>query len=128
MVVDSEQALDFVAKVSKPVFDNHHLIIGYAASGADKPDPSGQKSPARDATSVTDAVFRFADPATAKAVARELEDTDIAVSPDNRPLTSKKYPEALVHWRPGVPTVGNLHGLQGIRHLPVPPAPPGQRR
>ncbi|WP_181722550.1 DUF7373 family lipoprotein [Nocardia gipuzkoensis] len=106
VVVDAEQALDFVAKVSKPVFDNRKLVVGYAASGADRPDPAGQTNPAPDTTAVTNAVFRFPDEATAKLAARELEDVDIAVSPDNRKLTSAKYPEAFIHWRPGVANVG----------------------
>ncbi|WP_280246828.1 DUF7373 family lipoprotein [Nocardia abscessus] len=106
VVADAEQALDFVAKVSKPVFDNRKLVVGYAASGADRPDPVGQTNPAPDTTAVTNAVFRFPDEATAKLAARELEDVDIAVSPDNRKLTSTKYPDAFVHWRPGVANVG----------------------
>lgn len=108
VVTDAEQALNFVAKVSKPVFDNRKLIVGYAASGADRPDPAGQSNPAPDATAVTNALFRFPDEATAKLAARELEDVDIAISPDNRKLSSRKYPDAHIHWRPGVPTVGTF--------------------
>ncbi|WP_159922957.1 MULTISPECIES: hypothetical protein [Nocardia] len=108
VVTDAEQALNFVAKVSKPVFDNRKLIVGYAASGADRPDPAGQSNPAPDATAVTNALFRFPDEATAKLAARELEDVDIAISPDNRKLSSTKYPDAHIHWRPGVPTVGTF--------------------
>ncbi|MGQ4597305.1 DUF7373 family lipoprotein [Nocardia sp. R6R-6] len=108
VVADSEQALDFVAKVSKPVFDNRKLVVGYAVSGADRPDPAGQSNPAPAATAVTNAVFRFPDEATAKLAARELEDVDIAVSPDNRKLPSTRYPDAYIHWRPGVPTVGTF--------------------
>ncbi|MFI9412617.1 DUF7373 family lipoprotein [Nocardia gamkensis] len=106
VVADAEQALGFVAKVSRPVFDNRKLVVGYAASGADRPDPAGQTNPAPDATAVTDALFRFPDEAAAKLAARELEDVDIAVSPDNRKLTSSKYADAYIHWRPGVPNVG----------------------
>jgi hypothetical protein len=102
VVTDAEQALNFVAKVSKPVFDNRKLVVGYAASGADRPDPAGQS------TAVTNALFRFPDEATAKLAARELEDVDIAISPDNRKLSSTKYPDAHIHWRPGVPTVGTF--------------------
>lgn len=108
VIADAEQALDFVAKVSKPVFDNRKLIVGYAASGADKPDPAGQTSPAPDATAVTNALFRFPDPAIAKIAARELEDVDIAVSPENQKLPSTKFPDAYIHWRPGVPTIGTF--------------------
>ncbi|MGK8511978.1 DUF7373 family lipoprotein [Nocardia asiatica] len=106
VVVDAEQALDFVAKVSKPVFDNRKLVVGYAASGADRPDPAGQTNPSPEATAVTNVVFRFPDESTAKLAARELEDVDIAVSPDNRKLTSTKFADAFIHWRPGVANVG----------------------
>ncbi|PXX66528.1 hypothetical protein DFR70_103277 [Nocardia tenerifensis] len=106
VIADAEQALDFVAKTSKPVFDERRLLVGYAASGADRPDPAGQTNPAPEATAVTTVLFRFPDQATAKLAARELEDVDIAISPDNRKLPSTKYPDAYIHWRPGVPTVG----------------------
>ncbi|MEV6562542.1 hypothetical protein AB0M22_42950 [Nocardia sp. NPDC051756] len=108
VVADADQALDFVAKSSKPVFDDRKLLTGYAASGADQPDPAGQTNPAPDATAVTTALFRFPDPAIAKLAARELEDVDITISPDNRKLPSTKYPDAYIHWRPGVPTVGTF--------------------
>ncbi|MFF3224909.1 hypothetical protein ACFYV7_19110 [Nocardia suismassiliense] len=108
VVADAEQALDFVAKSSKPVFDDRKLITGYAASGADHPDPEGQTNPAPEATAVTIALFRFPDQATAKLAARELEDVDIAISPENRKLPSNAYPDAYIHWRPGVPTVGTF--------------------
>ncbi|MFE9582185.1 hypothetical protein ACFYO1_37815 [Nocardia sp. NPDC006044] len=108
VVADADQALDFVAKSSKPVFDERKLLTGYAASGADRPDPAGQTNPAPDATAVTTALFRFPDPAIAKLAARELEDVDITISPDNRKLPSTKYPDAYIHWRPGVPTVGTF--------------------
>ncbi|WP_194834112.1 hypothetical protein [Nocardia sp. XZ_19_369] len=108
VVADAEQALDFVAKPSKPVFDDRKLITGYAASGADRPDPEGQTNPAPEATAVTIALFRFPDQATAKLAARELEDVDIAISPENRKLPSTAYPDAYIHWRPGVPTVGTF--------------------
>ncbi|MEU7631942.1 hypothetical protein AB0C34_18420 [Nocardia sp. NPDC049220] len=106
VVADAQQALDFVAKISKPVFENRKLVVGYAASGADRPDPVGKTNPSPDATAITDVVFRFPDEATAKLAARELEDVDIAVSPDNRALFSTRYPDAHLHWRPGVPSVG----------------------
>ncbi|MET9210850.1 MULTISPECIES: DUF7373 family lipoprotein [unclassified Nocardia] len=106
VVPDVERALDFVANVSKPVLENRKFVTGYAALGSDKADPSGQKRPAADATAVTTAVFRFPDATAATLAARELEDVDLAVSPDNRKLPSTKYPEAYVHWRPNVPTIG----------------------
>ncbi|MEV0033748.1 hypothetical protein [Nocardia sp. NPDC050793] len=106
VLADTEAALDFVANVSKPVLDNRKMVTGFAASGSDKADPTGQTRPAADATAVTNVVFRFPDEATAKLAARELEDADIGISDQNRRLGSTKYPDAYLHWRPGVPNVG----------------------
>ncbi|MFF0542614.1 DUF7373 family lipoprotein [Nocardia thailandica] len=106
VIPDVDRALDFVANVSKPVLENRKLVTGYAALGADKPDPAGQSRPDPKATAITTAVLRFPDAASATLAARELEDVDIAVSPDNRKLASTKYPDAYVHWRPTVPTIG----------------------
>ncbi|GAD87555.1 hypothetical protein FEK33_19735 [Nocardia asteroides NBRC 15531] len=106
VVPDVAGALDFVAHVSKPVLENRKFVTGYAALGSDQADPAGENRPAADATAVTTAVFRFPDATAATLAARELEDVDLAVSPENRKLASTKYPEAYVHWRPNVPTIG----------------------
>ena len=109
VIPDSTEALDFVANVSKPVLDNRKFVVGFAASGADKADPTGQTRPATDTTAVTNVLLRFPDEASAKLAARELEDADLGVSPDNRKLPSTKYPDAYIHWRPGVANVGAFH-------------------
>lgn len=106
VVPDIERALDFVANVSKPVLENRKFITGYVALGADAADPDGETRPGPGTTALTTALFRFPTAAAATLAARELEDVDLAVSPDNRKLASTKYPEAYLHWRPGVPTVG----------------------
>lgn len=106
VVADSEEALKFLANVSKPVLDNHDMIVGFAASGADKADPPGQTRPGNDTTAITTVVLRFRDEATAKLAARELEDADMGVSPDNRRLGSTEHPDAYLHWRPGIASVG----------------------
>ncbi|MFD3705083.1 hypothetical protein ACFWUP_18255 [Nocardia sp. NPDC058658] len=106
VVPDIERALDFVANVSKPVLENRKFITGYVALGADKADPPGETRPGPDTTALTTALFRFPTASAATLAARELEDVDLAVSPDNRKLTSTEYPEAYLHWRPGVPTIG----------------------
>ncbi|MFC4124788.1 DUF7373 family lipoprotein [Nocardia rhizosphaerae] len=106
VIPDVERALDFVANVSEPVLENREFVTGYAALGSDKPDPDGQTRPAADATAITTALLRFPDATAATLAARELEDVDLAVSPDNRKLASTEYPEAYLHWRPGVPTIG----------------------
>lgn len=110
VLVKVDEAVEYLAKVSEPILQDRRFVAGYAASGADRPDPPGEEHPGRDATAVTTAVLRFPDEPTAKLAARELEDADIAVSPDNKRLPSTKYPDAYVHWRPGIPTVGVFFG------------------
>ncbi|WP_278264958.1 hypothetical protein [Nocardia sp. AG03] len=109
VVGDVTRALDFVANVSRPVLEKRKYVTGYAALGADKPDPADSKRPSADATAVSVFVLRFPDATAATLAARELEDADLAVSPDNRKLTSTRYPEAYLHWRPGVATIGAFH-------------------
>ncbi|WP_327149696.1 DUF7373 family lipoprotein [Nocardia sp. NBC_01329] len=106
VLADPAAAIGFLANVSEPVLKNRKMVVGYAASGADLDDPEGQTSPESGATAITVVALRFPDTAAATAAAEELEDADIGVSPDNRRLRSEKYPDALVHWRPGVASVG----------------------
>ncbi|WP_433195428.1 DUF7373 family lipoprotein [Nocardia sp. CA-107356] len=103
-----DDAVEHVASASKPVLVNRNYLTGYASSGSDKPDPPGQTRPSADTTAITDVIFRFPDETTAKIAARELEDADINISPDNRKLPSSKYPDAYIHWRPGVPNIGTF--------------------
>lgn len=106
LVPDSETAIRFLANVSKPVLENRKMVVGYAASGADRPDPGDGSRPGPDATAVTVVLLRFPDTDSARTAARELEDADIGVSNENRKLRSDEHPDAYVHWRPGIPTVG----------------------
>lgn len=106
LVPDPETALGFLANVSKPVLENRKMVVGYAAGGADRPDPEGRSRPDPDTTAVTTVLLRFPDAGSARTAARELEEADIGVSKENRPLHSDEHPDAYVHWRPGIPTVG----------------------
>lgn len=108
IVLDNTEATTrLLAAVSKPILDREGLLTGYTASGADKPDDPGTSISTSDTTSVTDFVMRFADADTAKRTAQELEDADFGVAPDlNKKLSLSKYPDALVHWRPGISNVG----------------------
>lgn len=103
---DPATAVDFLANVSEPILENRRMVVGYAASGADRDDPAGQTRPTSDATAITVVALRFADTRTAAKAAEELEAADIGVSPDNRKLESAKHPEALLHWRPGIANIG----------------------
>ncbi|GAB2689293.1 DUF7373 family lipoprotein [Nocardia thraciensis] len=89
-----------LAAVSKRVLDRREMLVGYVAGGSDRP-----RSP--EATAVTDLVMRFPDAQAAALAARELEDADFGVAPDlNRKLTLPEYPDAFIHYRPGVATIG----------------------
>ncbi|MFI5719704.1 hypothetical protein [Nocardia sp. NPDC051750] len=103
---DPATAIDFLANVSEPILKNRKMVVGYAASGADRDDPEGRTRPNPDATALTVVALRFPDADSAGTAAQELERADIGVSPDNRKLDSAKYPDALLHWRPGVANVG----------------------
>ncbi|MEV6771362.1 hypothetical protein AB0N05_22345 [Nocardia sp. NPDC051030] len=105
--VDAEDATKTaLAGPSRAVLERNNLITAFAASGSDRPDLPGTTT-ATDATTITDMVLRFADAGTAKTAAQELEDADFNVAPDiNKKLTLSQYPNALIHWRPGVATVG----------------------
>ncbi|MBF6327464.1 DUF7373 family lipoprotein [Nocardia transvalensis] len=109
VVRDSDDATrKLLAGVSKPVLDNRKMLVGYAAGGTDR-DYSAGAPPVPDATAVTNMLLRFPDADTARTAARELEDVDFGVAPDlNRKLTLSKYPDAHIHYRPGVPTIGTF--------------------
>ncbi|MGV9409111.1 DUF7373 family lipoprotein [Nocardia sp. NPDC003693] len=95
-----------LAAPSRAVLDRNKLITAFAASGSDKVDEPGKPDPAG-ATTITNMVLRFGDERTAKTAASELEDADFGVAPDlNKKLTLSQYPNAFIHWRPGVPTIG----------------------
>lgn len=103
---DPETAVDFLANVSEPILKNRRMVVGYAASGADRDDPAGQTRPTPDATAITVVALRFPDTDSAGKAAAELEAADIGVSPDNRKLESVQHPEALLHWRPDIANIG----------------------
>jgi hypothetical protein len=103
IIADSSAAINhLLAGVSKPVLDNRRMMVGFVAGGSDIPD-----APGPNATAVTNLVMRFPDATTATLAARELEDADFGVAPDvNRKLALAQYPDAFIHYRPGVPTIG----------------------
>ncbi|MFC3964601.1 DUF7373 family lipoprotein [Nocardia jiangsuensis] len=101
-----DDTIGLLADVSRPVLENRKFLTGYVAAGADRADPKGETLPVSDATAVTTVVLRFPDQGAAAAAAKELEDADINVAPENQKLSSTKFSDAYLHWRPGVPSVG----------------------
>ncbi|MEU0545051.1 hypothetical protein ABZ319_34780 [Nocardia sp. NPDC005978] len=114
VVLDAADAESgFLASDSAAVLERQELITGYAAGSADAADPAGSERPAATTTSVTVLLLRFPSAAAAKLAARELEDVDFAVAADqNRRLNLTAFPDAFIHWRPGVANVGTFmaHG------------------
>ncbi|MCX4096233.1 hypothetical protein [Nocardia sp. alder85J] len=98
---------NYLADADKPVLDQYNLIGGFATVGADRGVPPGGTDPGPAATVVRNLVLRFPDANTAKRAASALETADFLVAPDqNQPLNLSRYPNADIHYRPGVPTVG----------------------
>ncbi|MFI9506403.1 hypothetical protein [Nocardia sp. NPDC052566] len=105
VMLTPEDAIKQLSDVSKPVLEKRKMIVAYSYVGGDQAS-SGATEPGKDGTVIGTVLVRFAEASTAKSAAKELEDVDFGVSPDNRRLTSSKFKDALLHWRPGVASIG----------------------
>ncbi|QLY34298.1 hypothetical protein H0264_11610 [Nocardia huaxiensis] len=104
--VDEVIDVSHLSSTAKPILQNRGFIVGFATSGADKPDV-GEDKVDPTATTMTIRLLRFPSEDAAKLAAREIADADFNVALDqNRKLTLAEYPDALIHWRPTVPTIG----------------------
>ncbi|MBL1076118.1 hypothetical protein JK358_17100 [Nocardia sp. 2] len=104
--VDDVIDVSHLSSTARPVLENRGFMVGFATSGADKPDIAEDKVDPS-ATTVTIRLLRFPSEDAAKLAAREIADADFNVALDqNRKLTLAEYPDALIHWRPTVPTIG----------------------
>ncbi|MFE3446420.1 hypothetical protein ACFXNW_25615 [Nocardia sp. NPDC059180] len=102
---DSKSATKLLADVNGPVLDRHNFMFGLGLTSADTAKTADKSA---DRTTVTIGVLQFPDDKTAEAAARDLDQTDFAVAPDqNKRVELKKYPDAHSHWRPGIPTLGS---------------------
>ncbi|WP_216908352.1 DUF7373 family lipoprotein [Nocardia noduli] len=112
VVSDVDSAVyGFLADVAKPVLERHDMVVAYRTIGADRPfQPFAQEQtgPTPD-TVVLQSLMRFRSAAVAQQAARDLEETDFQVAPEqNRRVRHPDYPDALIHWRPGVPNMGTF--------------------
>ncbi|MET7768858.1 hypothetical protein [Nocardia sp. NPDC005366] len=112
VVSDSDSAVyGFLADVAKPVLERHQMVVAYRTIGADRPfQPFAeqQTGPTPD-TIVLQMLMRFRSTGVAQQAARDLEETDFQVAPDqDRRVRHPDYPDALIHWRPGVPNMGTF--------------------
>ncbi len=100
---DARAATELLADVNGPVLERHKFMFGLGITSADR----AKREKSIGETAVTIGVLQFPDAATAKAAARDLDQTDFAVAPDqNKAVALKKYPDAHSHWRPGIPSLG----------------------
>ncbi|WP_330256409.1 hypothetical protein OG874_18725 [Nocardia sp. NBC_00565] len=109
VVPDSDQAINgFLASVSKPILDRHKMVVGYETIGADQPFTT-DRGAGPGVTVDLQLLMRFPSEADATQAARELESADFDFAPgQNRRLQLSEYPNALIHWRPGVPNIGTF--------------------
>ncbi|WP_067542106.1 DUF7373 family lipoprotein [Nocardia crassostreae] len=100
----TEAEAGFLAVGSADVLTRHEFVVGYAAGSSDTLARSDETP---SATAVVDFVIRFPSEAAAKVAARDLEDVDFAYAPDqNQRLSLAEFPDAYIHWRPSVATIG----------------------
>ncbi|MFC9996741.1 hypothetical protein [Nocardia sp. NPDC127526] len=91
---------------ARPILENRGFLAGFAASGSDKPDKADDTVDPT-STAVTLRLLRFPSTDNAKLAAREIADADFNVALEqNRKLTLPEYPDAFIHWRPGVANIG----------------------
>lgn len=110
-VIDSpKKAADAsaISNVNLPTLERHGFLVAFDIAEADEPFPTEVRPTETDATVTRVVLMRFPDAVRASTAARELESTDFAVSPDNRPVTVPGYAQAHAHWRPGIKTVSAL--------------------
>ncbi|MFI1911707.1 hypothetical protein [Nocardia sp. NPDC020380] len=104
--MDDVVKVDGMSGVSVPVLQNRGFIVDYASGGADRtlPPSVDPTQPNLNAVSVVLLRFDTADDATLAAQELEAADFEVALQQNQR-LSIDAYPNALIHWRPGVATV-----------------------
>ncbi|CAM3581549.1 hypothetical protein [Smaragdicoccus niigatensis] len=92
--------------IAQPVLDKYGMVVAYLASSSDSPDLKVDGgSPRQDYRVMFVTLVRFPDAKSAAAAAREMDEVDYSVSPDNVRVSITKYPEAHGHWRQYSPTM-----------------------
>ncbi|QLY27701.1 DUF7373 family lipoprotein [Nocardia huaxiensis] len=110
VVNDAEFAEEeYLAGYSADVLRTRNMIVGYASISSDTPAAEGAYLPDPPGTGVISLVMRFPSESDAKLAARELEDVDFAHAADqNKRLGLSEYPDAYIHWRPGIADIGTF--------------------
>ncbi len=111
-VMKSDDLVQSMAEPSKEVADRHKMQFGFMSGSSDTEMIAFEKAPPT-ATLVTITVLQFPSADAATNAAREFEEVDFNVNPEeNKRVPIGKYPAAHAHWRPGTPTIGSTiaHG------------------
>ena len=94
-----------ISNVNLPVLERHGMITGFDVAQADQAFPRDRPTIETDATVTRIFLIRFPGADVARDAARDIEQTDFAVTPDNRPVDVPEYDQAHAHWRPGIKTM-----------------------
>ncbi|WP_036566777.1 hypothetical protein [Nocardia sp. BMG51109] len=111
-ITGQADVMDVLADVNGPVAERNGLMFGYGAGAADVQTTDATPQRANN-TFTTLTVMQFPSDEAASRAAREFDETDFAVAPDqNQPVALPAYPAAHSHWRPTVSTIGSTmaHG------------------
>ncbi|WP_067817186.1 DUF7373 family lipoprotein [Nocardia inohanensis] len=106
-------SVSHLSNTAKPVLDSRGFLTGFATSSTDLQSQASTDEADPKATTVTIRLLRMSSADNAKLAAREIEDADFNVALDqNRKLTLTEYPDAYMHWRPGVANIGAVMAHQ----------------
>ncbi|MFE3618306.1 hypothetical protein ACFXOT_39570 [Streptomyces anulatus] len=101
-----------MAEPNREVAERNKMQFGFISGSSDTEPVAFQKAPPT-ATLVTVTVLQFPSSDAAGTAAREFEEVDFDINPEeNKRVSIGKYPAAHAHWRPGTPTIGSTiaHG------------------
>lgn len=91
--------------VAESVLDKYGMVAAYVASSSDQPDMKVGQSPQQDPRVMLLTLIRFPDAKSAAGAARDMDEADFAISPDNSRVPLTKYPDAHGHWRSYAPSM-----------------------
>ncbi|MEV6772163.1 hypothetical protein AB0N05_26395 [Nocardia sp. NPDC051030] len=98
------KATILLAAPVRAVLERNGMVTGCAVGGTDK-DPPQHGPVVGQARVLMVITLRFPDAPAAQRAAREIDDVDKAMSPENVSVPIPGYPAAAAHWRPTVPSM-----------------------
>ncbi|MFI9503248.1 hypothetical protein [Nocardia sp. NPDC052566] len=104
LIDESGKVNDLLSGPQQAVLERYQVVAGFSALAANKP----YSVAAQPQKFLSVALIAFPDEQTAAAAAaRDMENADFTVNPDNVPVAVEAYPASISHWRPGVATLGS---------------------